>query len=90
VDRKRALDLLMTKEKIVLISTHDPILALMGAWRIVIRDGAVAGVIETSAGEQANLEVLRRFDEDFATLRNRLRGGGQIDEPLDWLSTGES
>jgi ABC-type lipoprotein export system ATPase subunit len=88
VDRKRALDLLITKEKIVLISTHDPILALMGARRIVIRDGAVADVIETSPGERANLEVLRRFDAHFAALRNRLRGGGQIDEPLNWLSTG--
>jgi ABC-type lipoprotein export system ATPase subunit len=90
VDRKRALDLLMAKEKIVLISTHDPIFALMGARRIVIRDGAVADVIETSTGERANLEVLRRFDERFAALRNRLRGGGQIDEPLDWLCTGRS
>jgi len=55
VDRKRSLDLLIAKEKIVLISTHDPILALMGDRRIVVRNGAVASMIETTAEEKANL-----------------------------------
>ena len=30
IDRKRALDLLIRQEKIVLMATHDPVLALMG------------------------------------------------------------
>ena len=36
VDRKKALELLVQEGKIVLMSTHDPLLALMGAKRLVI------------------------------------------------------
>ena len=64
VDRKRALDLLIAKEKIVLISTHDPILALMGSRRVVVRHGAVVDVIETTAEERANLVGLEAVNRE--------------------------
>lgn len=79
IDRRRALDLLMAKEKITLISTHDPILALMGGRRIVIGNGAVVEVIEPSAAEKANLAALSRIDDELAALRQRLRRGERID-----------
>lgn len=79
IDRRRALDLLMAKEKITLISTHDPILALMGERRIVIGNGAVVDVIEPSAAEKANLAALSRIDDELAALRQRLRRGERID-----------
>ncbi len=84
VDRKRALDLLVAKEKIVLISTHDPILALAGHKRLVIKNGAVAAVIETSAAEIRNLAILQRYDYALAALRLRLRSGEKIEAPLEW------
>ncbi|ADP69784.1 ABC transporter related protein [Rhodomicrobium vannielii ATCC 17100] len=84
IDRKRSLDLLIASEKIVLISTHDPILALMGTRRIAVRNGAVAGVIETGADERANLAVLERIDCELMALRHRLRSGERIDAPLAW------
>jgi ABC-type lipoprotein export system ATPase subunit len=84
VDRKRALDLLVAKEKIVLISTHDPILALAGHKRLVIQNGAVSDVITTSAAELRNLAVLQRYDYALAALRHRLRAGDKIDGPLEW------
>jgi len=86
IDRKKALDLLVAEEKIVLISTHDPILALLGQRRLVIRNGAVADVIETSAGERANLAVLENIDRIWMDLRHRLRGGEHIDGPLSALT----
>ena len=84
VDRKRSLELLIAKEKIVLISTHDPILALMGDRRIVVRNGAVASVIETTAEEKANLKALEHIDRSLMALRRRLRRGERIDAPLNW------
>ena len=84
IDRKRSLELLIAASKIVLISTHDPILALMGMRRISVRNGAVAAVIETSKEERANLAVLERIDRELMTLRQRLRGGERIDTPLSW------
>jgi len=38
VDRKKALNLLLKEDKIVLIATHDPILALSSDKRIIIKD----------------------------------------------------
>lgn len=84
IDRKKSLDLLIAKEKIVLVSTHDPILALMGSRRIVIRNGAVADLISTSEAERTNLHFLEQIDSRLMDLRHRLRMGHRIDTPLDW------
>ncbi|AHF89172.1 ABC-type antimicrobial peptide transport system, ATPase component [Opitutaceae bacterium TAV1] len=82
VDRTRALGLFADQGKIVLLSTHDPLLALSGARRLVIRHGAVADVIESSPAEKENLRRLTALDRQFAALRERLRTGQRIDDPL--------
>jgi len=41
VDRRSAVEFLIEREKIVLISTHDPLLALGADLRIVIRNGGI-------------------------------------------------
>lgn len=88
IDRRKALDLLVSREKIVLVSTHDPILALMGSRRIVIRNGAVADVISTSYLERASLEELQRLDARLSDIRQRLRAGQKIeDEGGAWAWT---
>ncbi len=84
IDRRKALDLLVAKEKIVLVSTHDPILALMGSRRLVIRNGGVVDVIATSAPEQANRCVLERLDRSLMDIRHRLRNGQRIDGLLEF------
>lgn len=84
VDRKRALELLAGGEKIVLISTHDPLLALRGARRIVIRNGGISEVISTSERERANLQRIEQIDAMLMGIRDRLRGGLRIEEALEW------
>lgn len=79
VDRKKALELLVKEEKIVLMSTHDPLLALMGKKRLVIENGGVKRVIETTPQEKANLEGLEKIDRKMQLLRNRIRLGKTID-----------
>ena len=75
IDRKKALSLLVRKEKIVLMATHDPILALMAEKRMVIKNGGIHKVIVTSEKEKANLEQLEALDNKILALRNRLRSG---------------
>ncbi|WP_269522981.1 ATP-binding cassette domain-containing protein [Coraliomargarita parva] len=75
VDRNRALDLFVRKGKIVLLSTHDPILALSGVRRLVIANGAVAKVIETSDVERNICEELKQMDAVLSRVRGRLRAG---------------
>lgn len=82
VDRSRALDLLVAGDKIVLIATHDPLLALRGQRRLVIRAGGIAEVIETSDAERRSLARLERVDAGLMELRERLRQGGRIEEDL--------
>ncbi len=79
IDRQRALKLLIKEEKIVLIATHDPILALMGHKRIVIKNGGINNIINGSIKEQANLSDLERIDRKMLGLRNMIRRGERID-----------
>lgn len=80
IDRQKALQLLIDKQKIVLMATHDPILALMGDRRIVIKNGGISKVITTSEKERGNLVRLTRIDRKMLAIREVLRSGGYIDE----------
>jgi ABC-type lipoprotein export system ATPase subunit len=80
IDRKKALRLLIDKQKIVLMATHDPILALMGNKRIIIKNGGIAKIIHTSEKEKLHLEVLEKLDRQMQTIRERLRSGQSIDD----------
>lgn len=78
IDRKKALDLLVSEEKIVLMSTHDPILALMGDKRIVIRNGGIEKVLEITEDERSILSRLEDLDGIMMSMRNKLRAGKKI------------
>ena len=78
IDRKKALELLVSKEKIVLMATHDPALALYADRRIVIKNGGIAAVLETSAKEKALLAELECMDEKVYKLRADLRSGQRV------------
>ena len=56
IDRRKALDLLLDENKIVLMATHDPTLALFADKRIVIKNGGIEAIIETSPEEKELLK----------------------------------
>lgn len=78
VDRRRAISLLAKNEKIVLISTHDPLLALGADKRIVIQNGGIFKVLETSSEEKRSLNELERIDKLLSDARGRLRSGERV------------
>ena len=80
VDRSKAIELLVKEGKIVFISTHDPILALLGDKRIIIKNGAMNKVIITDQREKDNLNIMKQIDNKMLKLRNALRHG----EAIDW------
>lgn len=80
IDRKRAVHTLVDKRKIVLMATHDPVLALMGDRRLVFKNGGISTIIETSLKERANLARFEEMDRCLGAVRNALRNGEQIDE----------
>jgi ABC-type lipoprotein export system ATPase subunit len=78
IDRKRAVHTLVDKRKIVLMATHDPILALMGDRRLVFKNGGISAIIETSDSERANLTLFEEMDTKLGAVRNALRNGERI------------
>lgn len=75
VDRRKAVALLVKKEKIVVMATHDPLLALSGHRRIVIQNGGIVDVIETTESEQKGVAYLAALEKKLAYLREMLRKG---------------
>ena len=75
IDRRRALELLLANDKIVLMATHDPLLALQAERRLVIRNGGVQAVVERSNAELKLLLELEAMDARIQSVRNRLRRG---------------
>ncbi|MCK5221562.1 MAG: ABC transporter ATP-binding protein, partial [Candidatus Aminicenantes bacterium] len=75
IDRKKALHLLVGEEKIVLMATHDPLLALMGDKRIVINNGGIKKLINTSDEEKDILSGLEKMDSIVQKMRKKLRYG---------------
>jgi ABC-type lipoprotein export system ATPase subunit len=79
IDRKRAVHTLVDKRKIVLMATHDPILALMGDRRLVFKNGGISAIIATSDEERANLTLFEEMDAKLGAIRNALRNGERIE-----------
>lgn len=75
IDRKRALDLLISEEKIVLMATHDPSLALIADKRIIIKNGGIYKVVETEEEEKSILLELEKMDAIINQMRANLRKG---------------
>lgn len=82
IDRQKALALLVNQQKIVLMATHDPFLALMGTRRMVIGNGGIRTIIKTTDQERANLHVLKQVDEVVLSVRQKLRSGERIEQNL--------
>ena len=80
IDRKKALDLLVSSDKIVLMATHDPTLALIANKRIIIKNGGIAKIIETSEEEKKILKKLEEMDNVIQKMRGDLRSGNILAE----------
>lgn len=79
IDRKKALDLLVGEEKIVLMATHDPLLALMGDKRIVIKNGGIHDVMDIISEERDILHELTKLDNVIQGMREKLRHGHKLE-----------
>jgi len=75
INRRRALDLLVKKEKITFIATHDPVLALMGTRRIYFKDGGIAGIIVPDEAERKSAAVVQQADDQWVAWRETIRNG---------------
>ena len=75
IKKQEALRLLSGEGKIVVVVTHDPMLALMASRRIVMKNGGMTKVISTSDDEQRVFKDIERVDGWLTGLRETIRQG---------------
>ncbi len=79
IHRTRAIQLLREYRKIFIFVTHDPRIALLSDFRIVMQGGSITRVLSTSAEEQAVSVRVVRLDDALSALREKLRLGLRLD-----------
>ncbi len=75
-----ALKVLSGHGKIVMVVTHDPVLALMTDRRIVMKSGGMEKVLSTSEAEKSLSNKLSKVDEMMLSLRDKVRNGDVIED----------
>ena len=80
IRKQEALKLLSGEGKIVIVVTHDPVLALLTGKRIVMENGGMAKIIERSGRERDVCSKLAELDEKMIMLRETIRRGETVEE----------
>lgn len=80
INKTKALEFLSSKNKIVLIATHDPLLALSAKKRIVIQNGGIYKIIDSVNNESTTVEKLKKIDAELNIFREKLRNGEILDQ----------
>lgn len=89
IDRSKALELLTGAEKIVLMATHDPLLALRASRRVVISGGGICGILRRTESEAAALDRLADIDRVVHRCRQAIRSGSEVPPELTEIETHE-
>lgn len=80
IKKHEALELLSGHGKIILVVTHDPVLALMTERRIVMQDGSMQKLLTTTAKEKMVSKNINLLDRRIMKLREMVRYGELIEE----------
>src|SRR5512139_1998404 len=78
IHRTRALELLRAYRKIFIFVTHDPRIALLSDYRIVMKGGAITQLVHTDEAERRCAGVVTRLDDALARLREKIRRGERV------------
>lgn len=80
IKKYEALELLSGQGKIILIITHDPVLALTTQKRIFMKNGGMRGIIYSSVEEKIASKRLNDIDKNILALREKVRAGEVINK----------
>jgi ABC-type lipoprotein export system ATPase subunit len=82
IHRTKALELLKKYDKIFVFVTHDPRIALLSDFRIIMRQGAMQKVIYTGIEERQAALELKKIDDVMLEFRRLIRSGEEITETV--------
>ena len=78
IDRLKVLKILIQANKLILLITHDPLLALLGHHRIVLENGGIKKIVTRTVHEERLSEDLIILDKQMDLARENLRSGGVL------------
>ena len=78
IHRTRALELLREYRKIFIFVTHDPRIALLSDYRIVMQRGRITQVLHTDVEERKLATVVSHLDDLLSNLRDKIRFGERV------------
>jgi ABC-type lipoprotein export system ATPase subunit len=78
IHKTRALELLKNYRKIFVFVTHDPTIALLSDFRIVMKNGAMQRLIYSSSEEMKAASKLKSIDDIIIHYRSLIRAGEEL------------
>jgi ABC-type lipoprotein export system ATPase subunit len=78
IHRTRALELLRQYQKIFIFVTHDPRIALLSDYRIVMQGGSITQVLYTDETERKVSTLVSKLDDTLSNLRDKIRHGERL------------
>lgn len=78
IKKHEALDLLSGQGKIIFVVTHDPVLALSAQRRVIMNNGGMSHIIESTLEEKAIARQLNYVDQEILKIREVVRAGEAI------------
>ena len=82
IHRTKALELLKRYKKIFVFVTHDPCIALMSDFRIVMKNGAMQQLIYTRQEEKNVVAKMKQIDDMMLEFRQIIRSGDELTESI--------
>lgn len=80
IKKEKAIEILVEENKIVLMVTHDPSLALNASKRIVIKNGGIDKVLKATEKEKNIAQYLNWIEGDSLKIREKIREGKRIEK----------
>jgi ABC-type lipoprotein export system ATPase subunit len=78
IHRTRALELLRQYRKIFIFVTHDPRIALLSDYRIVMQGGSITNVLYTNEEERKFSIKVTKLDDLLSAMRDKIRMGERL------------
>jgi ABC-type lipoprotein export system ATPase subunit len=78
IHRTRAIELLRQHRKIFIFVTHDPRIALLSDYRLVMESGMVVRVLRTDEAERRLAAKVSHLDDTLSRLRDKIRKGERL------------
>ncbi len=80
IDKEKAMQILAEEGKIVLIVTHDPVLAFNTDKRIVVKNGGIVKILKTTLKEKGIGHYFNWVGNYGLEIREKIRGGEKVEK----------